>query len=69
MTRNCVWVRIHLVWSTKYRESTVADKWRADLNVYIAGIIRNKGGKLISIGGTADHIHIYLSLQRYGERH
>jgi putative transposase len=62
MGRNCVWVRVHLVWSTKYREPTIADGWKQDLYVYIAGIIRNKKGKLISVGGTEDHIHVYLSL-------
>jgi REP element-mobilizing transposase RayT len=61
MARNCVWVRVHLVWSTKHREPTIAEAWRESLYVYIAGIIKNKAGKLISIGGTADHVHIYLS--------
>ena len=62
MARNCVWVRVHLVWSTKYRAPTIAEGWRQNLYAYIAGIIRNKAGKLISVGGTDDHIHVYLSL-------
>jgi REP element-mobilizing transposase RayT len=62
MPRHCVWVRIHLVWSTKLREPTIAESWRQGLYFYIAGIIKNKAGRLISVGGTADHIHIYLSL-------
>jgi putative transposase len=62
MGRNCVWVRVHLVWSTKHREPTIAAGWQQDLYVYIAGIIKNKAGKLISVGGTEDHIHVYLGL-------
>jgi putative transposase len=62
MPRHCVWVRIHLVWSTKYREATIAEKWREQLYIYIGEIIRNKAGQLIAVGGTADYIHIYLSL-------
>jgi putative transposase len=62
MPRHCVWVRIHLVWSTKHREPTIAEAWREGLYKYIAGIIRNKTGTLISIGGTDDHLHVYLSL-------
>ena len=62
MARQCVWVRIHLVWSTKYREPKIAEGWRKDLYAYIAGIIKNKTGTLVSVGGTEDHIHVYLSL-------
>jgi putative transposase len=62
MPRHCVWVRIHLVWSTKYREPTIEESWRGSLYSYIAGIIKNKAGRLICAGGTHDHIHIYLSL-------
>jgi hypothetical protein len=54
MARHCVWVRIHLVWSTKYRKPTIAEGWRQDLYAYIAGIVRNKAGKMIAVGGTGD---------------
>jgi REP element-mobilizing transposase RayT len=50
------------VWSTKYREPKIAEGWRKDLYAYIAGVIKNKTGKLVSVGGTEDHIHVYLSL-------
>ena len=62
MPRHCIWVRIHLVWSTKCREPTIGEDWRQDLYAYIAGIIKNKAGKLVTVGGTEDHIHVYLSL-------
>ena len=62
MSRNCVWLRVHLVWSTKHREPTIEAVWQQDLYAYVAGIVRNKRCKLICAGGTADHVHLYIGL-------
>ena len=35
---------------------------RDDLYSYIGGIMKNKKAKLISAGGTFDHIHLYASM-------
>ncbi len=62
MSRNCIWLRVHLVWSTKFRAATINPAWQEDLYVYIAGIIKNRGCRMIAAGGMSDHIHLYVSL-------
>jgi putative transposase len=62
MSRNCVWIRVHLVWGTKNRLPLIRPVWRQELYRYIGGIIRNKGGRLLSAGGWDDHIHLYVDL-------
>ena len=62
MSQNCVWVRVHLVWSTKYRAPCIKTAWKAALYRYIGGTVRNLAGRLITIGGTDDHIHVYVSM-------
>ena len=48
----------HIVFSTKFRKRWLTDNLRNDLYVYLLGIIANKGGQLLEIGGTEDHIHL-----------
>jgi len=51
----------HLVFSTKYRKATLTDLIRPAIYEYIGGIIANKHGRMIEIGGIADHVHILTS--------
>jgi putative transposase len=51
----------HIVFSTKYRKPDLSEPLRKELAGYIAGIIRNKEGQLLEIGGMEDHIHILTS--------
>ena len=48
----------HVVFSTKERERSISAKLRDRLYGYIGGIIRGEGGRLLAIGGAADHVHI-----------
>ncbi|WP_372717259.1 IS200/IS605 family transposase [Novipirellula sp.] len=48
----------HLIFSTKYRRKTIRLDFREQLYQYIGGIIREKEGVLLEIGGVEDHIHI-----------
>jgi len=52
----------HVVDSTKYRRPTIATDWQTDLYEYIVGMIREREGMAIQIGGMADHIHILTNL-------
>jgi putative transposase len=52
--------RAHLVWSTRRREPIIVPGLRSRLWSYVGGIIRHYGGVMLAIGGTADHIHIYV---------
>lgn len=51
----------HIIFSTKHRKPLLVDGIRAETYRYIGGIIHNKGGQLIEIGGIEDHIHILAS--------
>jgi putative transposase len=48
----------HIIFSTKDRQPLIQDTFRDELEKYIAGIIRNKGGILFDIGGMPDHVHL-----------
>jgi len=48
----------HLVFSTKQRQPLLDADLRPRLFEYIGGILRGRGGTLISAGGTADHVHL-----------
>lgn len=51
----------HLVFSTKFRNPYLSEAFREETYKYIAGIIANKDGQLIEIGGMLDHVHILTS--------
>lgn len=53
---------IHLVWSTARREPIIAECWRGRLYGFLGGILERKSGRLLRAGGTADHIHLLVSL-------
>jgi len=48
----------HIVFSTKRRFPIIEDSFKGRLYEYLGGIIRNKEGKLLAIGGTGDHVHL-----------
>ncbi len=55
---------IHIVFSTKNRADLIAPEIENDLFGYIHGIVENNGAKLIIANGTANHIHLLISLPR-----
>jgi len=54
---------IHITFGTKRREKTILQPYREELYKYITGIISNRGHKLLAIGGTSDHIHIFIGMK------
>ena len=63
--RNDTYTQIHiqLVFAVQTRESMILESWRGRLYKYIAAIIQNNRHKVLSIGGTADHIHILIGMR------
>ena len=55
-------IYIQLVFAVRERACLIAPEWKADIFKYIAGILANRGQKLIAIGGVADHIHILFGM-------
>ena len=56
-------IYIHLTFAVKGRASLIHPQWEEELFKYIAGIVRNKGQKLLAINGMPDHLHLLVSLQ------
>jgi REP element-mobilizing transposase RayT len=53
---------VHCVFSTKGRRQLVAAEIQPPLWAFIGGIARKNGFKALVVGGTADHVHVLLSL-------
>ena len=51
----------HVVFSTKDRKPLIADQCRPRLYAYLGGIARNHKARALTVGGTADHVHLLLS--------
>ncbi len=54
----------HLVFSTRQREPTLVPAIRPRVWEYLGGIVRGEGGITRGIGGTADHVHLLMSLRQ-----
>ncbi|HEY1663162.1 MAG TPA: IS200/IS605 family transposase [Verrucomicrobiae bacterium] len=52
----------HVIFSTKDRQPLLNTDLKARLFPYLGGIIREHGGKALTINGPSDHIHILASL-------
>ena len=64
MPQSLARVLIHLVFSIKNREPTIAQDIRPALHAYIGGILDQLGCSPLRVGGTADHVHILFALSR-----
>ena len=54
----------HIVFSTKKRADLIAPEIESGLFGYIHGIVANNGAKLIIANGTANHVHLLVSLPK-----
>lgn len=64
MPHSLVKILVHIVFSTKNRADLIAPEIENELFGYIHGIIENNGSKLIIANGTANHIHLLVSLPK-----
>jgi putative transposase len=55
-------VLVHLVFSTKNRESLIPPELQSKLHAYISGIGKNKHIPVIAVGGTGNHVHVLIAL-------
>lgn len=62
MPQSLVSNHVHIVFSTKDRRPLLNESIRLKVWAYLAGIAKNIGANFIEIGGTADHVHLLLSL-------
>ncbi|MCU0369874.1 MAG: IS200/IS605 family transposase [Bacteroidales bacterium] len=55
-------LNIHFVFSTKNRENLIDSNLRYRLHAYIGGIAKEMKTIPLAIGGTGNHVHIFLSM-------
>jgi len=56
-------IHIHVVFAVQNRISLIQKEWRDRLYQYLIAIIQNHDHKVLSIGGTPDHIHILFGFR------
>jgi REP-associated tyrosine transposase len=54
--------RVHIVFATAERRALIPDDLQERLWAYIGGVARNLDAVAMAVGGTADHVHILLSM-------
>jgi putative transposase len=57
-------VIVHIIFSTKDRESWLGLDVRPRMHAYLATICRDLGAEVVRVGGVADHVHIVTTLPR-----
>jgi len=57
-------VVLHIIFSTKDRESWLDSDVRPRMHAYVATVCRDFGAELVRVGGMADHVHIVTTLPR-----
>lgn len=62
MSQSLVQILVHIVFSTKNRQALIPETIENQLFGFIRGIIENNGARMLNAGGTADHIHLLVSL-------
>jgi REP element-mobilizing transposase RayT len=61
MAQTLVSLLVHLVFSTKHRQDFITPEIEPHLYAYLGGIARNHQARLLSAGGTTNHIHLLIS--------
>jgi len=65
MPQSLAQVYLHLVWSTKHRQSFLSDReQREKMHAYLAGTCHNLKCPSLIVGGIEDHVHILCRLGR-----
>jgi len=64
MPQSLAKIYIHAIFSTKLRQSLIADAWREDLFQVLGGIANNLGCQSVIVGGMPDHVHQLFVLSR-----
>jgi REP element-mobilizing transposase RayT len=62
MPQSLVKMLVHIVFSTKNRVNLITPEIEPELFGYMSGIVENNSSKLILANGTANHVHLLVSL-------
>jgi REP element-mobilizing transposase RayT len=50
----------HLVFAVKNRDALIKKEWKAEMEMYITGIVQNHRHKMLAIASMPDHMHILI---------
>ena len=64
MSQTLTKLTVHVVFSTKNRRDLIAPCIASELYAYIGGICRSNDSPLLAVGGTANHVHLLISLSK-----
>jgi len=64
MAQSLAKIHVHLIFSTKNRQSWLAAEWQTDLWAYLAGAVNGTGCFANRVGGHTDHCHLLFELNR-----
>lgn len=62
MSQEFVSCLLHVVFGTSHQRSLLSADARMQLSPFLAAVAKSKGMKLVSMGGTENHIHLLLAL-------
>jgi len=55
-------IYIHIVFAVQGRHSLIPSQHRETLHKYIAGIVRNRGQKILAVNVPGDHAHLFIGM-------
>jgi REP element-mobilizing transposase RayT len=64
MPQSLASLHIHLIFSTKNRETFLSEDIRLDLHAYMATVLNNLGCPVLLINSVEDHVHLLFDLGR-----
>jgi len=53
---------LHVVFGTAEQKNLLSSEIRSELSPYLAAVARSKGVKMVSMGGTENHVHLLIAL-------
>ena len=60
MAQTLVSLLLHVIFSTKNRQTLITPDIEPELLAYMGGILKNNASRLIDAGGTTDHVHLIV---------
>ena len=65
MSQSLAKIYTHIIYSTKHRYPFLAkESLRAEMHAYLGGACNNLDCPVLSVGGSADHVHILCALSK-----
>ena len=64
MANTYIQAYLQYVFAVQGRQNLIRQENEEELYKYITGITKNKGQKLLAVGGMPDHVHVFIGINR-----